>query len=1204
MLFRSETFGSLRGTRVGTITVTASVAGVTLEQSIQVGFVPGGIDADSSGVVASVDQTAADGASPVMLTITVKDAGGNPVPAVSSSRLRVVAEPSTGISITQPSAATDGSGQTTASALSSQIGTVTFRATIDGAVLGTTDTVTFVAGDPVASTSVLAADRSLAASDGSENVLLTLTVRDAQGHPVAGVASTRAGFVATPSTGVTLTPAAATTDATGRLTATASCSQAQTVTFGSTLDGATTAGAPQVVFAPHRPDAAHCLLHADPTSAEADGADRVTFTLTVRDDQDRPVAGVAADRLRLTATPLAGLTLTQPTQPTDVSGATTAVLVGTVAGSYACGLTLDGADTEQSVTVTLHPGAVLPSNCRLAADKTAAASDGADTVTLTATLRDALGNPVAGVATGRLALVVNPSSGVQVTGPSRVSDAAGQTTFTVTSSAIANVVCALRVDGLDTAQSVTVAFSTAPPGVDRTRSTLVADRSSAVADGVDTITFTATLRDAQGDPVAGVTADRLALAVDIAGGVTIVGFGASDANGQVTATARSTSLGSRSFTLQVDSQAAATPVAISFTAGAPTADQSTLQASRTSAVANGVDTVALTLTLKDAHGNSVAGVAASEVVLTAEGGLGSGLTLSQPSAASDASGRMTMSVRATAAQAVTLRATLGDLSWTVGITFSEPQPAAGRSTVSISPATIAADGAAETVLTVTLADASGTAIVGSQPADRSVQSSALVVAVASAGEPSDSHGRFQMRLTSRQVGTTQLTVVANGVRLAAVTLTVTGYADVQLAAGLHFVGLPLTPSAESYQSLLGLSGVDAARFDAGTQSYASVGSSYTPGQGLWVRTTAAVSQRLVGTPTPDQPCRLTLRRGWNALANPFARALDWDLASISVEYNGVSLGHLDDTLLWSRLAPYAWVYQSGSGYRLLADTSLPAFASAQGSLPVGSGFWLHAVDDGLTLVLPPPSASRQARKAASPASGDWSVALQASQGGTDVAVQVGMTGAMPSGLRLAMPPTAIGQSAPRLSLLAADGSRLAGDLRGSGQQASWQLELVSASADEVVLTWPGLGRGLPRGLVLSVADLTTGTTTLLNTRAAWRWQPSAAGEVRRLTLTARPGHLARAGIAALELSATRGSAAAISLTLTAPAEVTVQVRGLGGRLVRELSQACEAGTSVLNWDGLDQSGRPVPAGSYRLEAQATSADGAVQKALRTVTIGR
>ena len=159
------------------------------------------------------------------------------------------------------------------------------------------------------------------------------------------------------------------------------------------------------------------------------------------------------------------------------------------------------------------------------------------------------------------------------------------------------------------------------------------------------------------------------------------------------------------------------------------------------------------------------------------------------------------------------------------------------------------------------------------------------------------------------------------------------------------------------------------------------------------------------------------------------------------------------------------------------------------------------------------------------------------------------------------------------------------------------------AAQPVTLSWGGLLRELPRGVVVELTDLQTCRVTLLNTRGGYTFSPERAGEERRLRLTARLGHIERADITSLSTSASRGRAVGLSLTLSAPAEVTLVVKGLGGRLVRTLSYGQQAsGALALSWDGADQNGRALPAGAYLLEATAVAANGAVSRAQRTVTL--
>ena len=67
--------------------------------------------------------------------------------------------------------------------------------------------------------------------------------------------------------------------------------------------------------------------------------------------------------------------------------------------------------------------------------------------------------------------------------------------------------------------------------------------------------------------------------------------------------------------------------------------------------------------------------------------------------------------------------------------------------------------------------------------------------------------------------------------------------------------------------------------------------------------------------------------------------------------------------------------------------------------------------------------------------------------------------------------------------------------------------------------------------------------------------------------------------------------------------MTLTVRGLGGRLVKRISQDRQpAGIVRLTWDGTDQNGRKVPSGTYQVEAAAVSDNGAVNRAVRTIVL--
>src|SRR5437763_1148162 len=104
--------GSLSSTAAGTKTVSAIVNGsVSVAQTAPVTVNPAGASATESLVAASPGTiTASSGSSASTITVTVKDANGNPV---SGATVTLAANPATGITLTQPAGTTNTSGQIT-----------------------------------------------------------------------------------------------------------------------------------------------------------------------------------------------------------------------------------------------------------------------------------------------------------------------------------------------------------------------------------------------------------------------------------------------------------------------------------------------------------------------------------------------------------------------------------------------------------------------------------------------------------------------------------------------------------------------------------------------------------------------------------------------------------------------------------------------------------------------------------------------------------------------------------------------------------------------------------------------------------------------------------------------------------------------------------------------------------------------------------
>lgn len=85
---------------------------------------------------------------------------------------------------------------------------------------------------------------------------------------------------------------------------------------------------------------------------------------------------------------------------------------------------------------------------------------------------------------------------------------------------------------------------------------------------------------------------------------------------------------------------------------------------------------------------------------------------------------------------------------------------------------------------------------------------------------------------------------------------------------------------------------------------------------------------------------------------------------------------------------------------------------------------------------------------------------------------------------------------------------------------------------------------------------------------------------------------ASAALVATAAAAGTASGAAISVNLTAAADVRVSIVNLAGRVVAELGQSLPSGSSTLLWNGRSLSGTIVPSGRYFAQIAAKSAGGA------------
>ena len=238
---------------------------------------------------------------------------------------------------------TDAAGEATFSVTDSTVETVAYTATDTTAsvVVSQSASVTFTPGAATGGASLLVASPTTVTADGTSTSTVTLTLRDAQLHPVPGKTVSLGGAPA----GSTISPASATTNGSGVATFTVKSTTAGAVTYTATDtdDSVTVAQTATVTFTAGRADRSRLdvsalRLHRSPPTARRTS----TVTVTLRDAN----GNVAPGKTVSLAKSGGSSTITTVSGTTNASGVATFTVKDTVAEAT----TYTATDTTDSVT--------------------------------------------------------------------------------------------------------------------------------------------------------------------------------------------------------------------------------------------------------------------------------------------------------------------------------------------------------------------------------------------------------------------------------------------------------------------------------------------------------------------------------------------------------------------------------------------------------------------------------------------------------------------------------------------------------------------------------------------------------------------------------------------------------------------------------------------------------------------------------------
>ncbi len=373
------------------------------------------------------------------------------------------------------------------------------------------------------------------------------------------------------------------------------------------------------------------------------------------------------------------------------------------------------------------------------------------------------------------------------------------------------------------------------------------------------------------------------------------------------------------------------------------------------------------------------------------------------------------------------------------------------------------------------------------------------------------------------------------------------------------------------------------------------------GLGYFVRLNSELALDVDGDPVSStQPYVIKLRRGttaplgWNMIGTPFNAPVG--LATAEFVIDGVT------HTLASAVAAGA---TNGVLYTFVPDQTGGGFYTftqpLTGTLEPLVAYWVHVMRDIEMRIFPVITTSAAARSTAPATAGDdgWRIQLSAVAGGHQDPVNfagVSATAAAGADSRDIMEPPPITKHVslhfPHADWGSAAGNYAQDVLPRGAQVLEWP---VVAATDlpntEVTVHWDLADA--PRDLSFVLTDMDAGRTVAMRTTASYSFVSGADGAERHFQLRAQSSSAGSLRVIGLSAEPTRGPGATLSFELSVPANVTVELRNVAGRLVRRLAtgQVVAGGRQTVAWDGRAETGAVVAPGVYLCRVAARAEDG-------------
>lgn len=569
-----------------------------------------------------------------------------------------------------------------------------------------------------------------ATADGVDSATVTVTLKDQNSITVVGKTVTLVGA----SGHATVVPAQSgsnVTNASGQATFTVKDATAETVVLHASdaTDSVGVTPSAQVTFATSTVSQSSSSVSADPSNVPADGTTPSTVTVTLRDHGvNGSSAPLVGRTIQLTA--LSGSSTIAPSAAgsdvTNANGNATFSVTDAIAQS----IVYQATDSTDSVVLTKTAsvlfGAALSvstSASTVTASPSPAQTGSAGTDITVTLLADNGTTAISGKTV--LLSIQSPSGHAGIVGAaSVVTDIYGHSQFQVTDTTAESV----TVTATDTSDSSLVLSSKPvvvfaippPPTISPTLSTVVISGSPGPANGFNEAIAGVTILDTNHDPISGVTVTITTSPPQNVSVNAVGGINKTDGLGTVQFGVRDTAAETVTVTIVANGVTLTAAPTVSFVAGAPDANKSTVSAAPSQVPADGSTASTVTVTLTDYFGNPEAGrtitlnpSAGSSVITPVQ------VTPVVLPGVTNTAGKAEFSATDSTTEVVSYIASEPSdalsLSQLVSVTFGTAPtvlPVQAVSTVITNAASVAADGKTAATVTVELRDANGYPVTG------------------------------------------------------------------------------------------------------------------------------------------------------------------------------------------------------------------------------------------------------------------------------------------------------------------------------------------------------------------------------------------------------------------------------------------------------------------------------------------------------------